>query len=91
MHSDHGLNALGYYFGAQVALDTMAVRAASIGQELDPNTSELAHNAAEHIFPLTAADLMPALQGPALGKALKAAETRWIASGFTLTKADLIG
>jgi poly(A) polymerase len=91
MYSDHGLNGLSYYFGAQLALDTMVVRAASIGQELDPNTGDMVNFAAAQIFPLSAADLMPALQGPALGKALKAAEARWIASGFTLTKADLIG
>lgn len=35
-------------------------------------------------FPLSAADLMPALSGPALGRALKRAETAWLDSGFTL-------
>ena len=90
MLSDHDVKTLGYAFGATAALDTLAVRAASLGQEIDPNLAEMAIFAATQEFPLKAADLMPALQGPALGKALKAAETRWIASGFTLTKAALI-
>ena len=33
---------------------------------------------------------MPRLQGAALGAALRAAEARWIASGFTLTRAQLL-
>jgi poly(A) polymerase len=33
---------------------------------------------------------MPALSGPALGQRLKALEDRWIASRFTLTRADLL-
>jgi poly(A) polymerase len=90
MHSDHDVNALGYYFGAQAARDALAVRAASVGCEVDPKQAEMAHFSAQQVFPLKAVDLMPALQGPALGKALKSAEARWIASGFTLTKAALI-
>ena len=79
-----------YHFGAQTGLDRIAIEAASFGQELDPNLVQTIQNAAKETFPLTAADFMPALQGPALGKALKSAESRWIASGFTLTKADLL-
>ncbi|MCU0815142.1 MAG: CCA tRNA nucleotidyltransferase [Cypionkella sp.] len=40
-------------------------------------------------FPLRAADL-PGLQGAALGAGLKALESRWIDSGFTLTRDDLL-
>ena len=40
-------------------------------------------------FPLRAADLMPALSGPALGAALKEAEAAWIASGFALGRDEL--
>lgn len=35
-------------------------------------------------LPITAADLQPRLQGPALGRGLKAAEDAWIDSGFSL-------
>ncbi|WP_106746632.1 CCA tRNA nucleotidyltransferase [Yoonia maritima] len=90
MHSDLSLNEQGYRFGHQAALDYLAVQAASLGQEIDPNNVKLANFSSEQVFPLKAADLMPNLQGPALGQALKNAEARWIASGFTLTKADLL-
>ena len=40
-------------------------------------------------MPVSAADLAP-LEGPALGRALKAAEAAWIASGFTLPAPALI-
>lgn len=40
-------------------------------------------------FPLTASDLMPELSGPALGSALKRAETAWIAHDFTLDRDHL--
>jgi poly(A) polymerase len=91
IRSDLSLDALAYRAGADAAIDKAAIIAASLGQELDPNTAQNAQFAARQVFPLVAADLMPALQGPALGAALKAAEARWIASGFTLTKADLLG
>ncbi|MDO6590436.1 CCA tRNA nucleotidyltransferase [Loktanella sp. D2R18] len=90
MHNDFDAVALGYYFGAQAALDNLAVRAASLGQEIDPNSAQYAIFAAKQTFPLKAADLMPELHGPALGAALQSAKTRWIASGFTLTKAELM-
>ncbi|MBE0413116.1 CCA tRNA nucleotidyltransferase [Yoonia sp.] len=88
--SDLPAGALGYRFGAQRAMDALAVRAASVGQNLDTNAAELAKFGASQTFPLTAADLMPSLSGPALGEALKQAEARWIASDFTLGKDDLI-
>jgi hypothetical protein len=40
-------------------------------------------------FPISATDLMDRYEGPALGKALKEREDRWIASRFTLTADDL--
>lgn len=42
-------------------------------------------------FPVTAADLMPALAGPALGARLRELEERWIASDFRLDRAALLG
>lgn len=78
---------IAYRHGYAAGLDALLVQSASLGQT--PSTDAIAH-AAKQIFPLQAADLMLALTGPALGQALKQAEDRWIASGFTLTKADLI-
>ena len=55
--------------------------------------SELeAARAAEGLtLPVTPADLMAlGLSGPALGDRLREIERRWIASGFTLTRTDLL-
>ena len=41
-------------------------------------------------LPVAASDLQPRLQGPALGRALTAAETAWIESGFALSPPALI-
>lgn len=79
-----------YRFGQSAGEDRLLVEAAALGQEIDTNTLQKVQNAATNVFPLKAADLMPALTGPALGQALNEAEARWIASGFTLTKADLL-
>lgn len=80
---------LAYRNGAKAGWDLLAVQAACLGQMIDPSMGAKVDYAAGQVFPLKAADLP--LQGPELGKALKAAEARWIASGFTLTKEDLLG
>ena len=85
------LAELAYRHGFDAARDAALVRAAAMGDHLGPEALADLRRAAEQVFPLVAADLMPALEGPALGRALKNAEARWIASGFTLTKDDLLG
>ncbi|OIQ07250.1 MAG: hypothetical protein AUK60_01995 [Rhodobacteraceae bacterium CG2_30_10_405] len=52
-------------------------------------SSDIARGAAAE-FPLAAADLMPALHGPALGARLRALESRWISSGFSLSRQQLL-
>ena len=79
---------IAYQHGAKAGQDAALIQAASLGQ---PAQLDGIPEAAAQVFPLQAADLMPALAGPALGAALKQAEARWIASGFTLTKDDLLG
>ena len=83
-------STVSYRHGYAAGLDALLVQSASLGQPPAPNVLDAIRHAAKQVFPLTAADLMPALTGPALGRALKQAEDRWIASGFKLTKADLI-
>lgn len=89
--SDPGSEAeLGYRYGAGTGRDALLIRAATLGQEIsDFSRNRVAFGAAQR-FPVTAADLMPALAGPALGARLKALETRWIASGFSLSREALL-
>ncbi|WP_386679386.1 CCA tRNA nucleotidyltransferase [Loktanella sp. R86503] len=80
----------GYRYGAKIAIDRALVLSASLSQPLSDSDVAAAHRGAKQILPVKAADFMPALHGPALGAALKQAEARWIASGFTLTRNDLL-
>jgi poly(A) polymerase len=91
LRSDMSPVEAAYRHDAQMGLDKLAIESASLGQDLDAYQATAVRFSADQRFPITAQDMMPALTGAALGQALKAAETRWIASGFTLTKADLLG
>jgi len=80
----------GYRLGAPAATDALFVQCASLGQMAEPQVLASITRAANQVFPLKAADLMPAISpGPALGAELKRLESLWISSGFTLSKAAL--
>ncbi len=82
--------ALGYAHGKTAAWDILLLRSAQFETPPDPMAkAEIAKGAAAK-FPVKPADLMPHVQGPALGAALKTLEARWIASGFTLTREQLL-
>ena len=85
-----GPGELAYRHGAERARDALLLRGAVLEGELPDHWQHDLANGAAAQFPVTAADLMPGLQGPALGARLATLEARWIASGFTLTKADLL-
>lgn len=88
--NDHDTNTetFAYRNGEIAAIDRLAIQAASLGQPM--GDTKAAKHAARQVFPVKAVDLMPSYQGAALGSALRKAEARWIASGFTLTKDDLL-
>mgnify|MGYP000101814141 CR=1 FL=1 len=89
--STDGAAALGYLLGAGLGADALAVRAAVFEQNLPPDwEAEVARGAAA-VMPVTAADLMPALQGPALGARLKEIEKRWLAADLRLDRGMLLG
>jgi poly(A) polymerase len=85
------LSEIAYRHGASLARDVALARAASLQNPPPAELENTLAQAASATFPVKATDLMPALQGPALGARLKELETRWIASGFNLSKADLLG
>ncbi|MCM2561951.1 CCA tRNA nucleotidyltransferase [Lutimaribacter sp. EGI FJ00015] len=82
--------ALGYRHGGDAARDILLLRAAMMGQPLDPLAVARASEGAAQVFPVKAADLMPEYQGPALGVRLNELEQRWIDSGFALTRDQLL-
>lgn len=83
--------ALGWRLGENRGADAVLLRAAALEQPL-PRAwqAEVARGAAAR-FPVAAADLMPALQGPALGARLAELQRIWLQSGLHATKNDLLG
>ena len=81
---------LGYRLGAETARDVLALRAALMEQPLNPVDLQTAGDAADQVFPVKPGDLMPEISGPALGRCLTRLEDAWIASGFALSREDLI-
>ena len=86
----HTPAALGWQLGADLGLDAILARAATLGTPPPEGWQADVTRGAGAAFPVTAADLMPALQGPALGQRLKALEAKWLASNLTLSREDLL-
>lgn len=82
--------ALAWQFGADMAADILSLRAVALGGDLPANwQADIARGAAA-ICPITAADFMPRLSGPALGRALQTAKKVWLDSDLRASKGDLI-
>ncbi|MFN3575805.1 MAG: CCA tRNA nucleotidyltransferase [Tabrizicola sp.] len=82
--------ALGWRLGEPLASDAVLARAATFGSPPPPDWQAQVRRGADASFPVTAADLMPALQGEALGARLKDLEARWLASDLSLSREDLL-
>ncbi|AHD02605.1 CCA tRNA nucleotidyltransferase [Leisingera methylohalidivorans] len=85
-----GAGELGYRIGAEQALDAMLLRTAMLEQPVSPTLETDIALGAGMVFPVKARDLLPDLKGPALGSALKKMETEWVASGFSLSREQLL-
>ena len=81
---------LGYRLGFADARAVLLLRAVLLEVDLDPISLENAEKAAGAEFPLRGADLLDRFSGQALGAELKRLEARWIASGFSLTRDELL-
>lgn len=79
-----------YRFGQNAAISANLILAAALENPPSNSLVENAQRGADATFPLTGSDMADSYSGPALGQALREAEDRWIASEFTLNKADLL-
>jgi poly(A) polymerase len=81
---------LGYRLGRDMARKALLLRVAVMG--VPPLEGDFAaiETGAKAVCPVSAKDFMPALEGAALGRALAEAEARWVASGFSLTRENLL-
>lgn len=83
-------DALGFKGGIALAGDILHARAALLATPLPEQWQSDVLRGTRAVFPVTAADLMPGLEGPALGAKLTALLEVWLGSGLTLTRADLL-
>jgi poly(A) polymerase len=91
IESGSGPKELAYRWGSDIAHDVLILSAALTGKALPVSMDRDILIGASAQFPVRATDLMPALQGRALGQRLSDLEGRWIASGFTLSRDGLLG
>jgi len=82
--------ALGYRLGPDLAADAVLARAALFQHPPPTGWHADLQRGAQAKFPLKPRDLMPALQGAALGDALARAEAQWIAQDFAPDRAALL-
>lgn len=90
MSPDVPLAEIAYRQGQKTAISVMLLRGAVMSKMPDSSLLETIFNASQAIFPVSAADLMPRYQGPALGDRLRMLESDWIKSGFTMDKNTLL-
>ncbi len=88
--STAGPAELAYRHGIDDGRNIMLVRSALLETPVPTGLEHDLERGANAEFPLSAADLMPALQGAPLGEKLKELEDRWIASDFTLARDALL-
>lgn len=82
--------ALGWKLGAEGGRDAVLLRAALLESPLPTDWQTDVARGAASVVPVTAIDLMPDLQGAALGARLKEIEARWLASDLRLTRGDFL-
>ena len=85
------LRATAFENGADIATQAHLIRSALA--ETLPDAAYIAtlEQGAAEVFPVSAADLMPVYSGAELGARLAQLKAAWIASGFGLGKAELLG
>jgi len=85
-----GATELGYRLSPELARDALLLRCALMEQPWNAGFQGDIAKGANATFPIVANDLMPGFQGAALGAELARLEAEWIASDFSLGRADLL-
>lgn len=86
---DDSLERVAYTHGTQLARQLALYRLA-LGHSISPDWAQRINHAQSQKLPICAADLMPAMNGPALGIALRAADEHWIETGFQASRDELL-
>jgi len=85
-----GLLETGFEHGAEISTQVYLLQCALSETLPDQDMIVQIAQAATQKFPVTAGDLMPEFQGPALGARLAELKAAWIKSGFALSKSQLL-
>ncbi len=85
-----GAAEMAYRHDAETARRALILRSALLEMPVNPLLETDIEEGDHARFPLTAQDLMPQYQGVDLGRRLKTLEARWIRSGFTLSRDELL-
>ncbi|MCY4258862.1 MAG: CCA tRNA nucleotidyltransferase [Rhodobacteraceae bacterium] len=86
----HPLESAIYYFGSDTAIAVAHLQAALKNTHPPPDLLKRLEAGRTARFPLTSADVLPRVDTTDIGSTLRALEEAWIASGYTLTKTDLL-
>lgn len=84
------LPEIAYRHGAGIARQVAVLRAAVAQTPVASSDLSRIDAAARAVFPIKANDLMPRFSGAELGQTLAALEADWIASGFRMSRDDLL-
>lgn len=82
---------LAYRYGSDLAQDAILARSALLECPVPPSLGADLDAGAKAVFPIKSADLSGSYQGRELGEKLRVLESKWIASGFALSKDTLLG
>ena len=88
--AESGVAEVAWRRGREEAQDIALLRAAHFGAPLPADLNEKLDLGAGAAFPVRGADLKGQYEGPEIGRRLQELERRWIASGFTLTRDELL-
>ena len=88
--SGPAIQELAYRYGEEIGQCALIMRATLAEKTPERSLLETISTASKAIFPISAKDLMPKYQGPALGEKMRNLEQLWINSGFVLSAAELL-
>ena len=88
--AEAGLAELAWRLGRDEAREVALLRAAHFGAPLPADLNAKLDLGAGAVFPVRGADLASRFEGADIGQQLKRLEDRWIRSGFTLTRDELL-
>lgn len=90
LDDDMSVDQAGYRFGLMEAISSALLRA-TLGDQIPPaDLCDRAYHAAVQKMPVAASDLIPLVERTEISRHLRKMEDSWIASGFTMTKQELL-